>query len=654
MATNPGIHANVRLDVFNSAERKIVSALASYFYITTGSEEFVGGSRYTYVTVRPSHKIEHALPNAREFVVLFADYENFEARTLTAYSKIAEFFTDSLRVNRHFRILVSTDKKITDKLRKICIDEPDIPVTLPFTYENICEGDIGKNIIEATRENYYFRDLFSQRDPLRESTFFFGRSELLAAMRDRMSGGENSGIFGLRKSGKTSILLACERLAKTDGHRFVHIDCQSASTTSARWHELLRAVAIEVRKASGLATTPVQLGDFSPLEAARSFEKALADSYSQGKRKTILAFDEVEHISPQTGIGHWRDGKDTLLFWQTIRSVHQRMATRMSFIVAGTNPVITECREISGSDNPLLAYISVDYLPGFTDNELSQMCESLGELMGMNFSLEAISALYSALGGHAFLSRQVASHIHKELPFEGRPVRIEVEHVHKAVNSFDFKPLFDDVLSSLKSRFPDGYQILEWCALGDEERVEEFLHLDAKFAAHLTGYGLVRQTGTALAPRMKLIADYLRTSARVSGVIKRDEDRWALIAKKRGMLERDLRAIVRGRMIDKYGRASAADGLRGLLNRSRAEGMQDCTFEEIFSKTDCRLYFSDIISVINHEPDYWSERLGFDVAHLKPMMISINDLRADAHAKSISDDDFERLIGYIESIQAAV
>ncbi|MBI2261269.1 MAG: ATP-binding protein [Caulobacterales bacterium] len=654
MATNPGIHANVRLDVFTHAERNIVSALAGYFYVTTGSEEFVGGSRYTYVTVRPSHKIEHALPNAREFVVLFADYENFEARTLTAYGKISDFFTDSLRVNRHFRILISKDKKITDKLRKICIDEPDIPVTLPFTYDNICDGDICKNIIEATRENYYFRDLFSQRDPLRESTFFFGRSELLAAMRDRMSGGENSGIFGLRKSGKTSILLACERLAKTDGHRFVHIDCQSASTTSARWNELLRAVAIEVRKAAGLAITPVQLGDFSPVEAARSFEKALADSYSQGKRKTILAFDEVEHISPQTGIGHWRDGQDTLLFWQTMRSIHQRMANRMCFIVAGTNPVITECREIAGSDNPLLAYISVDYLPGFTDHELRQMCESLGDLMGMNFSLEAIAALYGALGGHAFLSRQVASHIHKQLPFEGRPVRVEVEHVQQAVSSFDFKPLFDDVLSSLKSRFPDEYQLLEWCALGDEDKVEEFLNLDPKFAAHLTGYGLVRQSGTALTPRMKLVSDYLRMSARVSGVVKRDEDRWALIAKKRGVLERDLRAIVRGRMIDKYGRAGAADGLRGLLNRNRADALVDCSFEEIFSQTDCRLYFSDIISVTGHEPDYWSERLGFEFSELKPMMIAINDLRADAHAKSIADGDFERLVSYIDSVQAAI
>ncbi|RZJ38466.1 MAG: hypothetical protein EOO18_03285 [Chryseobacterium sp.] len=469
-----------------------------------------------------------------------------------------------------------------------------------------------------------------------------------------MSGGQNSGVFGLRKSGKTSVLLACERLARTDGHRFIHIDCQSASTTASHWNELLRAVAIELRKAAGLATTPVQLGDFSPVEAARSFEKAIIDAYSQGKRRTVLAFDEVEHISPQTGIGHWRDGDDTLLFWQTIRSVHQRMANRMSFVIAGTNPIITECREICGSDNPLLAYVSVDYLPGFDDEELQQMCQSLGGLMGMNFSLEAVAALYSSLGGHAFLSRQVASHIHKQLPFEGRPLNIEVETVQKALSSFEFKTLFDDILSSLKSRFPDEYQILEWCALGDDEKVEEFLALDSTFAAHLVGYGLVRQNEAFLTPRMKLVADYLRASARVSGVVKHDSDRWGLIAKKRGLLERDLRSLVRGRMLDKFGRAGAADGLRSLMNKGRAEAIKECTLDQIFSKSDCKLYYSDIISVFEKERDYWSERLGFDSKDLREVMMSINDLRADAHAKSISDQDFERLMGHIESLHAAV
>ncbi|WP_162238800.1 ATP-binding protein [Brevundimonas sp. Leaf363] len=654
MATNPGLHANVRMDVFSYEERRIVEELARFFYITTGNEETVSGSRYTYVAARPSHLVEHALPNAREFLVLFADYENFEARTLQAFDQISNYFADHLRINRHFRILASTDPGITDKMRKICADEPDIPVTLPFTYNVMLSKNVGPLIIDATRENYFFRDLFSQRDPLRESTYFFGRTQLLAAMRDRMARTENSGVFGLRKSGKTSILLACERLAKTDGHRFIHVDCQSASTTAARWNELLRALAIEVRKAAGLAVTPVQLGEFSPTEASKSFEKAIADAYSQGKKKTIIAFDEVEHISPQTGVGHWRSGEDTLLFWQTVRSIHQRMGSRMSFIVAGTNPIITECREIYGSDNPLLAYIAVEYLPGLTDDETQQMCQSLGGLMGMNFTVEAVAFLYASMGGHAFLTRQIASHIHRNLPFEGRPVEITPDHVEAAIQSFDFKPLFDDVLAALKARFPDEFQLLQWSALGDHDKVQEFIDLDPAYATHLIGYGLVRQVAGSLAPRMRLVTDYLRSTAKVSGVIKNDGDRWAVIAKRRGELEIELRSAVRSRIIDGVGKSQASDEIRKRMNRTRADQIADCSLEDIFSASDCRLYFSDLISIMDPEWSYWERRLGIDASELKRMMIAINQLRYDAHAKVVSDSDFDLLLDYLDSLQAAL
>ena len=590
----------------------------------------------------------------RESLLYFFDYPNFEARTLQAYGKIADFFSDKLRINRYFRILVSRDSKISIHMKKIFAEDPDIPVTLPFTYAECTVGDFGKKIVEATRENYYFRDLFSQRDPLRQGTFFFGRAELLAAMRDRMSSGANSGVFGLRKSGKTSILLACERLAKTDGHRFIHIDCQSASTTAARWNELLRAIAIDVRQAAGLAITPGQLGEFTPTEAARSFEKALSDAYSLGKKRSVLAFDEVEHISPQTGIGHWRNSQDTLLFWQTMRSTHQRMASKMCFIVAGTNPSITETREMAGSDNPLLEYISTEYLPGFTDSETGQMCESLGGLMGMDFSVQAVAALYGSLGGHAFLTRQVASHIHHRLPFEGRPVRVEQEHVESALASFDFRPLFDDILSSLKARFPDEYQMLEWCSLGESDKVAEFLELEPAFANHLIGYGLVRRSEDLLTPRMRLVADYLRSTARVSGVVKHSEDRWALIAKKRGVLERDLRVLMRNRLIDKFGRGGARDGLAQLLNKGRAEALGDCSFEQIFSPSECKLYFSDLISLIQKDEDYWVNRLGFEGSQLRGILMAINDERVDAHAKVIDDERFERLMGLIDSVQASL
>lgn len=356
MPTNPGRHAAATLSGFDFLEKKIVDNLALHFYITGSDVISFGNATYKYVTMRPSHNIEHAIPQAREFLCLFSPYENFEARTLDAYYRIIERF-EPYRINGHFRLLFSQDKEIGGRLTRIFSSEPDIPVTIPLNYEEGASGGLGSTLTRVVRQNYHFRDLFAQRDPLQENTFFFGRSNLLRGLRDRMARGEMSGVFGLRKSGKTSVLLAAERYARADGHRFALMDCQSASVTAAKWNEVLRQIAVILRTQAGLASTPAQLGDFSPLHAATAFEKTINDVFAVGKRVSVIGFDEIEHVSPGSGIPSWRDGENARFLWQTVRSVHQKTGRKFAVIVAGTNPSIVESRKLSGSDNPLLEYI---------------------------------------------------------------------------------------------------------------------------------------------------------------------------------------------------------------------------------------------------------------------------------------------------------
>lgn len=655
MATAPGIHPGVDLDRdgFTVLERNIVYDFARHLYVTRSGCVAVGNSDYRYVSVRPSDHIEHALPNAREFLILFSSYENFEARTLDAYS-LAEQDFEERRITRYFRVLLSADKKVIPKLQKICAEEPDIPVTVPIRYDSISSGNSGDLLIAATRENYHFRDLFAQRDPLKEPTYFFGRSELLSGLRDRTSRGENCGIFGLRKSGKTSVLLAVERYAKTDGHRYIHIDCQSAGVTTVRWNDLLKSIAQKLRKLAGLAITPVQLGEFTPSAAADSFERAVNEAYSNGKKQLIIAFDEIEQISPGTGRAHWGEGDDALLFWQTIRSIHQRSKARFAFILAGTNPVILESRKLSGSDNPLLEYVHIDYLPGLTDHEVQGMCNTLGNLMGVNFEVSAVAALYEAMGGHAYLTRQVCSHVHKSKPFTNRPLAIAADDVGQALSSLDFSPLLDDIVMSLKERFPEEYTMLEWVALEDGDQVKYFLEEDAFFARHLEGYGLVVREGEALRPRMRLATEYLRRSAKQSGLVKTPSDRWGVIARRRGEIEVSLRMILRNRLIDLHGKAGALGGLTSVLTKRRGEDLQNCGFDEVFSERDCRLYWSDLISAVRTDREYWERRLGMDSSVLLTLLDKINVYRNDAHAKTMSDAEFDELMGLIDSLAEAV
>ena len=69
-------------------------------------------------------------------------------------------------------------------------------------------------------------------------------------MVNRHKSGEHTGLFGLRKSGKTSIIYAVERTLSASGERYVSLDCESPSVHKLRWNELLEKLIGEYHSAS--------------------------------------------------------------------------------------------------------------------------------------------------------------------------------------------------------------------------------------------------------------------------------------------------------------------------------------------------------------------------------------------------------------------
>lgn len=282
------------------------------------------------------------------------------------------------------------------------------------------------------------------------------------------------------------------------------------------------------------------------------------------------------------------------------------------------------------------------------------MCSTLGELMGMSFDISSVASLYRHLGGHAFLTRQVCSHIHNEKDYGSRPTTVRAEDVEEAVRAFNFDPLFSDILSSLQEHYPDEYQMLEWAALGEKDQVEYFHNLDRNFTSHLVGYGIVDSVEHQLHPRMHLLFDFLRRSASRSALVSNQTDRWAAIAKRRGELEVELRKVIKGRMIDKHGRAKAAEAVRSALTKRRQEELALCNLEDLFSPTLCKLYWSDLIALIKSQREYWAQRFDLDSTALLSLMADINNFRKDAHALRIEDHDFDRVMGAMDSMLAAI
>ena len=265
MPTYPGVNPNFDLNHFLMAERQPIMRLSRQFYITRAANMVqMGNSAYRSFLMRPTDGMSAVLNVEREIVTLFANYETFEARTLTAFDKVYEQFDDSLR------FLISLDQNIESTIRHYLAQNPEYPVVVPLRFADFRSPN-DDFIFNAIRRNYLIRDLIGYQSPLKQEYFFFGRTQLLEGVIDLHKSGQNSGLFGLRKSGKTSTIYALQRRAKMFGCRTVVIDCQDPAVHARRYASLLEFIVLAIRKELSLPDLEIKKGKIR-LRFRRIFE----------------------------------------------------------------------------------------------------------------------------------------------------------------------------------------------------------------------------------------------------------------------------------------------------------------------------------------------------------------------------------------------
>jgi AAA+ ATPase superfamily predicted ATPase len=263
---------------------------------------------------------------------------------------------------------------------------PEYPIIIPTTFAQIL--DRGKHSLkEAVRRNFILRDLFGYQNPLKEETFFFGRQSVVSSVLDLAKSGQSSSLFGLRKSGKTSAIYAIQRKAKGHLINVAVIDCQNPAVHARRYDSLLSYLVNEVRRSSGQKKALPDLGE--KIETiSENFFIQMNSTLGASKNNVLLIFDEIENISPRTAASqHWREGKDTLLFWQIVRSYIQSEARgRLSVCLVGTSPRILEIPKINDIANPIYLFAQKQFIPSLSFDETREMVERLGYFMGFGIS----------------------------------------------------------------------------------------------------------------------------------------------------------------------------------------------------------------------------------------------------------------------------
>ena len=367
--TFPGINPEVKLDHFTDEEKAIIRKISSQWYVTNSGGQIRLGptSTYRFFLMKPATIFQEMFNIEREIVVIFSPYSEFQPRTLDAIDRVTRKH-QALRIEKVCSVIISKDELISQKLAELLQRDPESPIVIPFSYTELLKPIDNYFLRNRFKAHFYTRDLFAFEAPLKTDLYFFGRSDLVQKIVNRHRSNENSGLFGLRKTGKTSVIFGVERaLSQVDG-KVVFIDCQNPAFHRRRWYQALHYILLQIMKKHRTALKLEPQSVYTEQDAPVKFEQKIIDIHRElGSSNILIVFDEIENITFQISpSAHWAEGMDFIYFWQTLRSLFQKLDNVFSYMVVGTNPLCIEVPSVHGVDNPIFNHFPFDYIPGFT------------------------------------------------------------------------------------------------------------------------------------------------------------------------------------------------------------------------------------------------------------------------------------------------
>ena len=478
---------------------KMLNPFLQGFDITYAEKKHINNTIIYVFLLKPEQFISDAFGIDKEIMMIFSDYDRIEPRALQAADMLFDVFPFKNRVDSLIFFVVLKDKSILENAGIISFGENRSRAIIPFIYDDLI-ANRGSNwfVRNVLRKYCYDVDLFGYTLPLRDETSFFGRQQIISRYIDAIKRCENRGIFGIRKTGKTSLLFKIDRIIREQKLGFVFFyDCKSPSYRSLHWNELLGNICSNIVKRLNIKIRM----EYDVKSIIKSFRYVIHEA-SKKNLKIVIMFDEIEYISFRSPLDtHWRT--EFIDFWQTIWSV-QSIHRNLVFILSGVNPSVTEIDTINGIQNPLFGIVQSEYLQGLSEDESRSMIKFLGKRMGINFEHDAITLLFNQYNGHPMLMRLACSYINRQYESDDRPITIKKDDIIRLQEDIDVELAyyFKHVVSEIKQFYPDEYEMFELLASG---QIADFVELStlAEYTKHLYSYGLVAKDASGM-PYVKM------------------------------------------------------------------------------------------------------------------------------------------------------
>ncbi len=620
-------------------DKKVVKPFLHGFDVTYATRLTSGADTVGVFYLKPQRWMEELLGLEREMLLVYSPYAPFHARAIELHDAIAT--TDRVRLDPMASIIVSDAANVKEFIRQFMSKDPGRAPIVAFSTKDLVSIRDAHQLRAQIIEQTFRRDLFALESPLRNDALFFGREALLTELVDRFRSRQNSGLFGLRRMGKTSVLYAVGRRCEQDGlGGFYYFDLSYPGLYGARW----RAVLQEIVKAIHSSIPPERRPSvkatrltYSEDQAAHHFRndiRALMKVLPGGR--LLIALDEIENITFDLSPAmHWT--MDFLPFWQTLRGLHQETKGDLCFILAGVNPHPVEADRVGRFDNPLFSTINTYYLRPFSRETVREMVRRLARSMGIQVEEPVYDRLTTEYGGHPFLIRQACSYLVKQLP--DRPATLTKDHFEREKSTLAIRldKNVRQILNILATWYPTEYELVRRLAQGQPDDLLSAAQKSATLTDHLSGYGLVSDVRTKPTITIRLVSEHLtRQSSPSDGLPEKlatREDVVAEVSRRRDPIERRLRVVVAFGLSMKYGDRAASKAL-DCWSTQRKERLAPFSYRELWQET----FLTDLISVLDTEWDAFQNWFGAKEADVLLWLNAINTERIDAHAGDIDPD----------------
>ena len=423
-----------------------------------------------------------------------------------------------------------------------------------------------------------------------------------------------------------------------------------------RWNELLYHIVNELKTSLSISVRLHGETKYNQKSASDSF---LADMKAIKRRLNAeflaILFDEIERISFRTASSpHWNEERDFLLFWQAIRSGFQSDTSPYTFLIVGTNPNAVEHNVIHESDNPLFGNVEKRYIPMFNEDQLYEMIDDLGSIMGVTFEPISKARLFEDFGGHPFLSRYACSYVCRQA--RARPLHVDRTVYDNGVAAFraESGEYIKHVVKMLEEVYPDEFELLKMLAQEGASSFAEYAEAEPRLLDHILGYGIVDKGRMSYYFRIGLVESYFETLEQIVGSMDQ-KDRRAEMSERRNALEEALRKKIILVFEVSYPASTRKKSLLLKVTKERRPKLEQYTFEELLNQTNSPLYFSELQQIVSGLWDKFKNAVNIDKVQFEYHMGVVNQYRPlDAHAGEVSDSEFETLRFSMKTLEEVI